>query len=127
MGLVCSWVNIEPYNHGIVLVLRDFLKVTLSNALTMTRNIFHKTRLLKRPSNLAFGEPVTVPHHSHHKKISIPYVTFKSNLFHFKTASPISTGLGMKCLSILLIDVPNILKGCPCTGSLVLLVVAKDV
>lgn len=52
--------------------------------------------------------------------------TFKSNLFHFKT-SPISTGLGMKCLSIFLIDVPNMLKGCPYTGGLILLVLARDV
>lgn len=68
MGSLCSWVNIEPYNHAIVLVFRDFLKVTLSNAPTMTRNIFHKTGLLKHPPNLAFGQPVTVSHHSHHKK-----------------------------------------------------------
>lgn len=126
MGLVCSWVSTEPYNHGIVLILRDFLKVTLSNAPTTTQNIFHKTRFLKGQSNLASGQSVSVSHRPHHKK-KIPYVTFKSKLFQFKTASPVTTGLGMKCLSIFLIGILSILKGCPCTGSLILLVLAKDV
>lgn len=130
MGLVCSSVNIEPYNHGMVLVLRDFLKVTLSNASAMTRNLFHKIRLLKCSSNLASGQPVSVsPLLSLKKKKTNkpPYVTFQFKLFHFKTGSPVTIGLGIKCLSIFLIDIPNILKGCPCTGSLMLLVLAKDV
>lgn len=66
MGLVCSWVNIEPYNHGMVLVLRDFLKVILSNASTMTTNIFHKIGLLKCSSNLASEQHVRVSHNPHH-------------------------------------------------------------
>lgn len=60
------------------------------------------------------------------KKKKNPYVTFKHNFFGLKLIVQSLQKL-KKSLSIFLLYVPNILKGCSCTGSLILVVLARGV
>lgn len=60
------------------------------------------------------------------KKKKNPYVTLKHNIFSLKLILQSLQKL-KKSLSIFLMYVPNTLKGCPCTGSLILLVLARGV